>query len=269
MKTRSFLSHALVLILILILYGCEKQSEQIQEVDKYVDYLEFKPEKGFDNLSQYDRSVLLQIEQRIFENIKYEGNDRIISSTPSELKIDTVTFAFYQYIIEETDVPLVNCFPRTKSREGESILSKDGMYELICSYLDNDIQKEFFHRYWYAEGDHQLNSSEWTDVSSIAVSQKGQSYQTDGTLVSINGSSYYKVEVDYYSSDYSWALGISSVFFNTGGSPAGFYDRYDFNVFPWRMDNPDAQIRTILVAIAGGLYGAEDYDITYGAYTTN
>lgn len=31
---------------------------------------------------------------------------RIISSTPSELKIDTVTFAFYQYIIEETDVPL-------------------------------------------------------------------------------------------------------------------------------------------------------------------
>lgn len=35
------------------------------------------------------------------------------------------------------------------------------------------------------------------------------------------------------------------------------------------IDNPDAQIRTIAVAIDGGLYGAEDYEITYGTYSAN
>ena len=28
-----------------MLYGCEKQPEQIHDVNKYIDYLEFKPEK--------------------------------------------------------------------------------------------------------------------------------------------------------------------------------------------------------------------------------
>lgn len=111
------------------------------------------------------------------------------------------------------------------------------------NFLNSDLEKKMFIRYWLGHGDYYLQPEEFAMIikSGKVVSKLWVGYAIDGNIVN-------KQIFNYYSDkNLNHAIGHGVVHFNENGSPIGFYDVYDFPKSPWGTRTVKDEILTRLV----------------------
>ena len=143
-------------------------------------------------------------------------------------------------------------------------LSKGNMYELICNTMNfSQIESDYFHRYWYAEGDKILTNDEFDAI----ISATDNLESPDPSSVTINKKKYVYKQYDLSNdSTYGGALGTCTIFYD-GTTPVGFKDDYDFDPKPWGVRESEfGELLTRAMNELGPFYGAQNYHIRYGIY---
>lgn len=135
--------------------------------------------------------------------------------------------------------------------------------------LDSRFEVECFLQYWYAAGDIQLSDKRFEHIKEV-VKKMEIDYKEGENLVVINGQMYYEKAVSFYNnSEYNYALGTATVYFDTNGEIVGLYDEYDFDPKEWLGKDSrgvPAEIVTRLMAELEQYQGAMSYSITYGIH---
>ncbi len=134
----------------------------------------------------------------------------------------------------------------------------------IRGYAGSEFSQILFQNYWRAGGDMKLSRSRFSGI--VKAAGKVQGSPVPVTLS--NGQpGFAKVHSFYASEEYGKALGSATIFYSLAGEPIGFSDSYDFN---WRsIWGPGsrslvAELQTRAVSVAGYIYGAQPFNITYG-----
>ena len=144
-----------------------------------------------------------------------------------------------------------------------TIFDKDNMFTFICNAMHfSNKEEEFFHRYWYAEGNKELSSSEFDAIKSAVENLAPKSTQS----VTIDNKTYVIKKYSLAShAIYGRALGTFSMYYE-GSNAVGFKDIYDFNALQWGERELEAELLTRAMSVLGSLYGAADYSITFGIH---
>ena len=144
-----------------------------------------------------------------------------------------------------------------KTKDKENHL--DWLGELIRINAGSDFSKAMFERYWTGGGDYTLTISEFNDLISQAI------YLGTPKSTVLNACPAYSQGISLYGSPvYKDAIGTATIYLDMDKSPIGFYDEYNFNVFPFRWNNIEAEIKIILVKVASLLHpSAKMFDIRY------
>lgn len=148
------------------------------------------------------------------------------------------------------------------------LYSKDDMYEYICSNAPfSSISEAYFHRYWYAQGNKVLSSSEFNDI----IGSIGNSTSANTSTVRINDKIYVKKTYNLEgNSTYRYVFGSTCYVYYDDNTPVGFKDDYDFNPLPFTFGDNGRRIFNELLTramnILGPYYGAESYSIRYGVF---
>ncbi len=156
--------------------------------------------------------------------------------------------------------------------ESETQQTQDGrpdlglMGNLIRERAGSEFSKDLFENFWLRRGDKNLTQTRFIDIWEELYSVDPRIFDRKGKkIVMDNGVTLYAKTANFYSSsEYSLALGRATVFFDTNGTPVGFYDRYDFDPKAWGIRSNDAETKTRMVNREAKLHGAVAFDIIYG-----
>jgi hypothetical protein len=87
-------------------------------------------------------------------------------------------------------------------------------------------------------------------------------------VIGPNGKVLQQRRYNFYAlPDYDRSLGKSTLFYDQGGRPVGFYDKYNFDPAPFGQKRallPELETRAM--HMLGAWHGAKDYPIYYGEY---
>lgn len=131
----------------------------------------------------------------------------------------------------------------------------------IRNRLTSDYEKELFERYWLGQGNKVLTQSELDSaVNALSTSIVSQSQ------VTINGTQYTKTLVSFYANaDFDQAYGSATIYYDSNGQAAGFFDNYNFDSKPWGVRPYRFEVQTRAVGTAGTTFGnAQSYEICNG-----
>lgn len=145
------------------------------------------------------------------------------------------------------------------TEQNETLQSADSTKGTVTNPF---TEEEFFHRYWYAEGNKELSSSEFYDIKSAVENLIPKSTKT----ITINNKTYVIKQYSLAShAIYGRALGTFSIYYEDSNA-GGFKDIYDFNALPWGERELEAELLTRAISVLGSLYEAADYSITFGIH---
>ena len=144
-------------------------------------------------------------------------------------------------------------------------LTKDAVFNDICyAFSLTQLVKDYFHRYWYAEGDKTLTSDEFNAI----ISAIGNLSPTGTSNVTINNKVYQCRQYNLSgNSTYKYIFGSTCFVYYYNNTPVGFKDDYDFNpLSDWTIRGIKGELYTRAMDILGPFYGAQNYHIRYGIY---
>ena len=144
-------------------------------------------------------------------------------------------------------------------------LNKNAIFKDICNVFNlSQIVEEYFHRYWYAEGNKTLSQDEFNAI----ISAIGNSSPTSQKSVTIDNKEYVCKQYNLSgNSTYKYVFGSTCYVFYYNNTPVGFKDDYDFNpLADWTVRGWEGELYTRAMNILGSFYGAADYSIYYGIH---
>lgn len=127
--------------------------------------------------------------------------------------------------------------------KAEYELMNIGVGAKIASYAGSEFNQRMFWQYWLGKGDYTLTPEEFVDILSV------------GTMVGtpakiqLEGQTVITQQISLYDTEYNNSIGTGTVILNDTGSPIGFYDKYDFNIFG-ATRSMEAQFKTIMIKSA-------------------
>ncbi len=130
-------------------------------------------------------------------------------------------------------------------------------YAAISTQL-NSKEQVFFDSYWNSNGNMNLTPNQMSNI----VNCSGRIVNSSST-VTIGGNQYTAKTVNYYGSEYKYAFGAATEYYNEYGQCVGFKDTYDFNAASRDWQN---ETITNAVGTVGSLCGASNYVISYGIH---
>jgi len=144
-------------------------------------------------------------------------------------------------------------------------LNKNAIFNDICYVFNlSQIVKDYFHRYWYAEGDKILTKDEFDEIVGATKNLK----PANESLVTINEKEYVCKQYNLSgNSTYKYVFGSTCYVFYDDTTPVGFKDDYDFNPLNnWDIRGIKGELYTRAMDKLGPFYGAQNYHIRYGIY---
>lgn len=273
MKTKKVMFAALTVIMfvvgISVLQSCSNNDElAIENKPNSPDsnYLCIYNITNRNSFSTNEKAIFNEAQKRIVNHLK--KNDKgfwsLEHTTASELNMDESLFNIFTELYKSGQV-----LNSTKNMKTNKRMKTPGEYEmdplspctqayLLISTQLNSIEQKFFDNYWTSGGNMNLTQS---DMQSI-VNTTGRSVNSS-TTVTIGGQQYTAKQVNYYGSEYKYAFGTATEYYNAKGECVGFKDSYDFNAAARSWKN---ETITRAVGSVGELCGATNYNITYGIH---
>ena len=182
----------------------------------------------------------------------YVEGEGYITSSPETV----VYYPFYMW----PSMPIVFFIEMCKL-----FLNKNAVYNDICYVFGlSQIEKDYFHRYWYAEGDKTLTKNEFDAI----ISAIGNALPTSTINVTIDEKVYVRKQYNLSgNSTYKYVFGSTCYVFYSNNESVGFRDDYDFNPLDnWEARGTKGELYTRAMHILGPFYGAKDYSIYYGIH---
>ena len=214
---------------------------EIQSQSKYSSFLSISNITNRNSFSAHEKAIFEEAQRRIVDNLK--GNDNgflsLEHSTASELNMDESLFEIFAKLYKSAQVKerafdnaknlKTNTRMKTPS-EINPLLPPLGIptaceiaYVSISTQL-NSIEQRYFDNYWTSSGDIHLTQNEVNDIAYASNRVILNSRQ-----ITIGDRHYMAVEVSYYQTQYKYALGTATVYYDLYGMCVGFKDSYDFN----------------------------------------
>ena len=133
--------------------------------------------------------------------------------------------------------------------------------------LNTEFECECLRHYLIGKGETMVLSDEIFQKVAAHVEPQFAAGKGIGSIsyVTINGVKYRSQAISFYdNTDFDYAFGCSTVYFNAEGKAVGFRDIYDFDAAGHRKEMEEKL--TELMGIIGKFLKAQPYDIVYGTY---
>ena len=140
---------------------------------------------------------------------------------------------------------------------------------LATGKFTSNFEFDRFNQYWNGDGGpYVLSDREFSELKLAS-----RDYKNKKPIIFDDGSYGYSVPISTYAirnlnenliQKYDYGIGDATLFLDKAGVPVGIYDYYNFNAAA-RAETL-SEYATRATGIAGKVYGAKSYEITYGKY---
>lgn len=239
--------------------------------EKFLTIANIKNRQSFTNS---EKAIYNEAQKRVSENLKRNnGYLSLEHVSAAELNMDKDLFKIFAdlYAYAEINKSTLQMTKNKKLNSG-SIRLKVGSeinpllppltaceiaYGTISTQL-NSKEQVFFNNYWNSNGNMNLTTNQMSDI----VNCSGRSV-VSSSIVTIGNTQYTAKTVSYYGTEYKYAFGTATEYYNGSGQCVGFKDTYDFNAASrdWKNETITRAVGTV-----GTLCGASNYEITYGTH---